>query len=92
VVPVVYKYDLPLPDTYTRVRIQIHSVGIFLKAGILPGNHLYVWYLVDNSTPKVNVDYRIIGTGDVLHEKQMRHLETIFHGAYVWHLFLVPGK
>lgn len=88
---IIYKYNLGVPDTYTKVRVQIYSTGRFLKAGILK-DHLYVWYLVDGSSPKMNVDYLIMGTGHIIREKQMKHLETIFHGAYVWHLFLVPGK
>ena len=89
---VIHKFDLGSPDTYNKATAIIPMDAKFVKAGIQEGNHLCVWYQVDTQEERlVEKNFIIMGTGDRLPSyPYFKHLESVFHGAHVWHLFVVP--
>lgn len=82
----VYKYELgPLGITTDVVLPAFASV---LSAGIQEDN-IFIWVLVDDEEYPVTRQFVTYGTGWEIYEDDVSHIDTIFHGPFVWHVFEV---
>jgi len=81
----VYKYPLSLE---TEQRSDIVKDAEILKIGF-QGPVLTMWCLVDPAVEETEpMHLRIFGTGWNIDEFEfLMHLETVFQGPYVWHIF-----
>jgi hypothetical protein len=81
---VIYKYQL-------KPMVLLPKEALVLKAGIQNGE-LFVWALVDpNETTHIERLFEIVGTGHSFEHGYLthRHVDTIFDGPFVWHIWEV---
>jgi hypothetical protein len=81
---VIYKYELT-----NKVTLPINS--IVLKAGMQNGI-MWIWVLVDNNELDASErNFEIIGTGHPFEYDylNLRFVDTIFDGPFVWHVWEV---
>ena len=82
--PKIWKFQLEMADLQ---RIQMPEQSKILKAGYQGGN-LFLWSVVRPSNKIVDREIRILGTGhSMMFEWYRGHIDTVFQGQFVWHVF-----
>lgn len=80
----IHKFTLEITDEQT---IAVHCPKEFLVVQ-LQDNKLCMWVMVDDSKPKEDFVFRVIGTGHPIPDyKKLTHFATVQHGPLVWHVF-----
>lgn len=59
-----------------------------LKAG-MQGGEVQLWAEVDTDAPKEERNFIVYGTGWEIQEENVCFIDTVFDGAFVWHVYEV---
>ena len=90
----VYKY--PVGEITDEYSIEIPDQSMFLKVA-MQADSLTFWYLVPMVEDfGLRTDYyNLYGTGHPLvilnTKRELKHIDTIFHDSFVWHIFLAKN-
>ncbi len=86
----IYKYPLDITDTQT---IDCPKGSVPLHVGLDPSGNPCLWAQVDTSKSLGELTVYIVGTGHPLPSARTpyKHLGSLTHGLFVWHVF-VEGK
>jgi hypothetical protein len=84
---VIHKYPL---EVGTKVSIQLPAKARVVKAG-MQGGQPHIWVLKEPVTfvPVIRT-FEVFGTGWPVPADGV-YIDTVFQGAYVWHVFEVPN-
>ncbi len=83
----VYKYPFPILDD---VRLALPVGARIIKVATAGVGAANLWAIVDPSIEaKSMLELRIVGTGHDFDDANLRHIDTIFDGPFVWHVFEV---
>jgi hypothetical protein len=98
---VVYKYEIPPPDSDNVSALKLPARHQLLHVGS-QGWRLFVWSLVDPRSPELERRFKVVATGEPFEEWGWRHFATTLmdEGKLVWHVFVydppvgatAPGK
>lgn len=71
-----YRTKLELPKTHKILCVQYQN------------NQLYLWAIVDDSSPQKQIEIIVYGTGHEIDDViNLSYITTIQEPPYVWHLF-----
>lgn len=76
----IYKYPTGFVD--------MPKGAIVRKAGTQNGE-FFVWAEVDPSQPLEERQFSVYGTGWELEDRPLCYIDTVFEGAFVWHVYEV---
>ena len=79
----IYKYELEITDKQT---ISLPDDAEVLSIQEQQGA-IYAWVRVDTDMPQCDRTFIVCGTGNPIHQGQMKHLATIQKDYMVWHFF-----
>lgn len=85
----IYKYKLELKETQ---RVSMPAYSQIIKAGV-QDNEIYIWAIIDTDKELLDKLIRIVGTGnstDAMTQANY-HIDTVFMGSFVWHIFDLGG-
>ena len=80
----IFKYSLIITDKQT---INLPRFADILKIDYRNGE-LFFWARVNPKHETYPVTFIIAGTGHVLPKMALNHIETVFNGPFVWHIFV----
>lgn len=81
----VYKYPLPLTDTYT---LTIPQPAQIIHTGLDPIGSLCIWAVVDPaSTEWIQHTLHVIGEGTPFPDDPRIHLGSVLQEPFIWHVF-----
>ena len=88
----IYKY--PIEPNIEKIELNIPGGGPILSAGLDPMGVPCIWSIVNTDEPDEVVTFYCVGTGwplDWIMEEQnnLKFVDTIKQGIYVWHIFTV---
>nr|DAQ23193.1 MAG TPA: hypothetical protein [Caudoviricetes sp.] len=80
---VIYKYQLS--DWSETIKMPKDAE---ILTAHLQGENTYIWAMVETDNPTEERTFAIIGTGNpIKYIGEYKYINTIFQGAYVWHIF-----
>lgn len=79
----IFKYPFKIQDSFT---ISMPKGAKVLSVQIQSGIPC-MWAQVDNTKPKEDREFFIIGTGNLVPSDKLIYIDTFQYTSYVWHLY-----
>ena len=73
---------------YSTGFVNMPKGAIVRKAGMQNGE-VFVWAEVDTDAPKEERQFAVYGTGWEFDARNYCYIDTVFDGAFVWHVYEV---
>lgn len=83
----IWKFTLPIIDR----PVKEMPAGARVLSAQMQGGELHVWAICDTAADakRVRARFAIVGTGNPMPTEQVRFIDTVQDGAFVWHVFLI---
>lgn len=80
----IFKYPLLI----TALQLVEMPIGSRVLAAQVQDGLPTLWAIHNQAEDKVNVEVRLVGTGEAFDVEDWKYIDTVQVGAFVWHIFM----